>query len=247
MLWPMITAHSGCERTPKDSLDSIQKGVALGAEGVEVDVRLDAAGELRLSHDQRDDYTGAAYLADALRLVKEAGVRINCDLKQRAALYPVLQLAEAIGLGSEQLIFSGAVTLALLADDPSIARRSRVFLNVEEIIKLLISPTSADIAALLRAPMAQIRPEFERLLDEQAERIAAFARSVGAAALNLPFRSLTPARVAALRDAGAELSIWTVNEPEDLRHWLRADVQYITTLSVDEAVRLRAQRGPAAH
>ena len=35
----MITAHSGCEGTPENSLASIEKGIALGADCVEIDVR----------------------------------------------------------------------------------------------------------------------------------------------------------------------------------------------------------------
>ncbi len=45
---PYITAHSGCENTPENSMESVRTGIALGADFVEVDVRLDPKGTPRL-------------------------------------------------------------------------------------------------------------------------------------------------------------------------------------------------------
>ena len=36
---PMITAHSGCEGTARDSLDSVECAIRLGADVVEMDIR----------------------------------------------------------------------------------------------------------------------------------------------------------------------------------------------------------------
>ena len=41
---PIITAHSGCEATEIDSLDSIDKALEYGADAIEIDVRADPSG-----------------------------------------------------------------------------------------------------------------------------------------------------------------------------------------------------------
>ena len=67
---PYITAHSGCEGTPDNSLESVRAGVDLGADFVEVDVRLDPEGTPRLTHDMP-----AAYDAGLRRQLRPQGER----------------------------------------------------------------------------------------------------------------------------------------------------------------------------
>ena len=55
----MITAHSGCEGTPDNSMESIRKGIELGADCIEIDIRMDPHGEQRLTHNELEDYSDA--------------------------------------------------------------------------------------------------------------------------------------------------------------------------------------------
>ena len=48
---PMITAHSGCEGTGIDTMESIEKALTFNADAVEIDIRMDPFGVLRISHD----------------------------------------------------------------------------------------------------------------------------------------------------------------------------------------------------
>ena len=48
----MITAHSGCEETEIDSMESIELALEYGADAIEVDVRVDQNKELRISQDE---------------------------------------------------------------------------------------------------------------------------------------------------------------------------------------------------
>lgn len=239
-----ITAHSGSDGTMRDSLSSLEKGIALGADCVEVDVRLDAEGRLRLSHDARTDYQGAAFLQDALRRVAEAGAKVNCDLKQPAALYPVLRMAESCGLERDKLILSGSVSLELLAADADVSRRAQVFLNIEEICKFLLAGRTHDMRALFTAPWDALRPEYESLMRERMAWVADTALNLGASALNLPYQGVTRQHIDFFRRQGIGLSLWTVNSAEDIASLLRARVKNITTLHVAEALRLRASVAP---
>lgn len=236
-----ITAHSGCDGTERDSFASIEAGIALGADCVEVDVRMDAEGCLRLSHDARADYQGAVLLEDALRRVAQTGARVNCDLKQPAALYPVLAMAEACGLGREQLILSGSVSCDLLAADASVARRAQVYLNIEEMLKLLLVGQTSSLSQLFVFPWDALKEQYAALLQTRMGWLADTALSLGAAAINLPYQGVEGRHVDFFRDKGIGLSLWTVNEQEDMARLLAFAPQNITTLHVERALCLRAR------
>ena len=131
-----ITAHSGCEGTPDNSLASIEKGIALGADCVEIDIKTDRFGKLWLTHDLPEDFSGLVSLEEAFALIGKSGIAVNCDLKEYGALIPTLELAEKYGIGADRLIISGSVDTALLEKEPEITRRSKVFLNSEELVRI---------------------------------------------------------------------------------------------------------------
>ncbi|MGI6439175.1 MAG: glycerophosphodiester phosphodiesterase family protein [Sphaerochaetaceae bacterium] len=47
----VITAHSGCENTPLNSLESVLKGIEVGSDAVEIDIRSSHDKKPVLSHD----------------------------------------------------------------------------------------------------------------------------------------------------------------------------------------------------
>ena len=51
---PYITAHSGCENTPQDSMASVEKALVQGADIVDMDERKAPDGVLRISHERLD-------------------------------------------------------------------------------------------------------------------------------------------------------------------------------------------------
>ncbi|MBQ8973700.1 MAG: glycerophosphodiester phosphodiesterase [Clostridia bacterium] len=260
-----ITAHSGCDGTARDSFESIELGVALGADAVEIDVRMDASGALWLSHDERSDYTGAVPLRRALERVREAGIRVNCDLKGAETLYPVLEVASEVGLDRSKLILSGSVSGAKLAEDERIGNAAQVFWNSEEVCAywLAAHPEEEIDAALMedlnieaklsperiRAAMrsGRLDPELEqaflrsreahmRYLLPRANEVTRFMRERGVAALNMPYRFVSGERIAAFRSAGIPLSLWTVNDMDDFDRLCREDLLGITTMRVAEAL-----------
>lgn len=235
-----ITAHSGCDGTDRDSLASVEQGITLGADCVEVDVRMDAKGRLRLSHDARADYQGAACLEDALRRAAEAGIRVNCDLKQPSALYPTLLMADRCGLSREQLVFSGSVSLDLLAADAAVARRAQVYLNIEEMLKFLLAGQTKGLTALLSSPWSALKPQYAALMEDHSAWLADMALDLGAAAINMPYQGVTERHIAFFRARGIGLSLWTVNHGADMELLLAARPQNITTLHVKDALSLRA-------
>ncbi|MBQ7184046.1 MAG: glycerophosphodiester phosphodiesterase [Clostridia bacterium] len=231
MSTPMITAHSGCEGTSDDSIASIETGIALGADCVEVDVRTGKDGSLQLSHDEIGDKTGLITLREAFALVRESGIAVNCDLKEYGALLPVLALAEECGLTREQLIFSGCVDPKFLISHPGAAARSRIFLNSEELVSDLAGNRDLRRAEQAAFLLAHPRPTAERF------------RRTGAAALNAPYGIMTDDLIGALRAEGIPLSLWTLNDEDVLREYMKKELLNITTRVPSAALRIRGALG----
>lgn len=229
MSYVEITAHSGCENTPENSMESVRKGISLGADCVEIDIHMDEKGALFLSHDAKVDYTHAVPLQQALSAIAQSSVAVNCDLKEKRVLYRVLDMAEKCSVPRERLIFSGSVDIALLLKDPQIARRVRIFLNSEEICYWL-APELPDE-----------RWTHTRYLTDEAGKTAAFLRELGVEALNAPYKYATDTWMEAMGREGVALSLWTVNDEEDQKRLLCKDIQNLTTRSVGTALRLRRQ------
>ncbi len=223
----MITAHSGCEGTPDNSLASIETGIALGADCVEIDIRADHAGKLWLTHDRPQDYADLVPLEEAFALIRKSGIAVNCDLKEYGALLPTLELADKYDISKDQLIFSGSVDTTLLEEKPEIARRSRIFLNSEELTRDL---TKAELPE---------REEQTVYLLENAALAAERLHALGAAALNAPYKHMPDALIDAMRARDVALSLWTLNEEPALREFMAKDLLNITTRMPSLALTVR--------
>ena len=92
---PYITAHSGCENTPQDSMASVEKALLLGVDIAEMDVRKAPNGVLRVSHNQLDQagYGEKLTLEAVFSRIKDTSLSLNCDLKEPSTLYDVLTMA----------------------------------------------------------------------------------------------------------------------------------------------------------
>ena len=101
----LITAHSGCENTPDNSIEAVLAGIRAGADCVEVDVRIGAQGVLMLTHDLPGKGEEPAILEQAFACLQGTNVCINCDLKEYEALLPAEWMLwnEEIGLAARKL------------------------------------------------------------------------------------------------------------------------------------------------
>lgn len=242
MLRPTITAHSGCEGTADGSMAAILRGIELSADLVEVDVRRVAGLGLMLSHDAAADPAGLVTLEAAfLEIKKHPNVGINCDLKEYNLAREVISLAEGCGLGDGQLSFSGSLTPRQLADDPVIARRARVYLNIEEVLCELYrekNPTGVPADA---PPWDVVRNFMGGDLAPWIENLIETCKGLNICALNLPPRPFIRPYMDHLGGAGVRLSTWTINEPDEMRELFRMPwLENLTTRRVAMALEVRA-------
>ena len=81
----LITAHSGSDGTPDNSLACVRYALSTAADAFEVDVRRLSDGTLALGHDAADHTAPTLREVFTLAAAKP-GVRVNCDLKEPAVL-----------------------------------------------------------------------------------------------------------------------------------------------------------------
>ena len=127
-----ITAHSGCDGTPDNSMEFVR--YALGSEGdcLEVDIRKNQNEELILSHDETVE--GAVKLSQVFELLKEKPEKkINCDLKTPGLEVSVYQLAKEYGV-ERQLIYSGTVGISFMETRLKKYPEVQVYWNIENLI-----------------------------------------------------------------------------------------------------------------
>jgi glycerophosphoryl diester phosphodiesterase len=209
-----ITAHTGAEGRPDNSLEFVSYALACGADALEVDVRRLPGGALAIGHDGVGEE--APRLAEVLRMTAaHPSMCINCDLKEPGLEASVCRLAEEAGLGG-RLILSGTVNAAAVPG-------AEVYLNMEEYVP--------DLYLKYREI-----PNFEL---EAAETIAAVCRQTGIATVNI-YQGLVTRRLAeTLARAGVGLSVWTVNDGWELSWFLGLGVRNITTRRPVLALELR--------
>lgn len=100
-----ITAHTGCENTPENSLESITEGASCSADIVEFDVRFDKNNTPILSHDEPKG--GEITLEQAFeKLTEYKNLKANIDIKSTANLTEIQRLAEKHNL-LERVFYTG--------------------------------------------------------------------------------------------------------------------------------------------
>lgn len=235
--WPRVLAHRGFALdAPENTLLAFQRALDVGATHLETDVHASADGAAILCHDPdlsrltgRPDRIGELTLDElqaidlghgqCLTTLDEAlttfpDARFNIDVKDAAAIEPTAAAIMANQAIERVLVtsFSARRRRAITALLPGVA-------------------SSADGAAVLRVVLGTrfgIRSMVSNALD-------------GLIGLQIPerhlgLRVLTPRLIDAVHAAGAEVHVWTVNDPAVMRRLLAAGVDGLVTDRADLAV-----------
>lgn len=198
----LITAHSGCDGTPDNSLEFLSHALQCGADALEVDVRAAPDGTLYLSHDQTD--SACPLLTQAFQMLRSSPMQINCDLKQPGLEEAVLALARKWNVAG-QLLFSGSVSTEQMMQNAEV--RSRTLLNVRPIF-----PAEGAASA-----------------ERQLEELVRTCRACGASVINVSYEMCTDPVLKRLREEQIGVSAWTVNDEAAARRLLNQGIYNITS------------------
>ena len=105
----MITAHGGSFNSGRNSNKYLHHTDIFEADAIEVDI-YKWFGVIYISHWPAPfTFCKKIRLREVFKLVKEKGMKVNCDLKTRGIIGDVIKLAKSMGV-ENQLIFTGCVS-----------------------------------------------------------------------------------------------------------------------------------------
>lgn len=169
----IITAHSGCEKTPDNSREHILAAIASGAEMIEVDVRRAPDGTLYLSHDVPEDVSVRPLLRELFeRIAPQESMEMNLDVKTEGLIEPVMALANEYGL-AKRIVFTGACNNDRVLANSLGAEMWRSVWD-KELLGQGISDNAADGSPYLNVYFPMITEEAEQKLREFGSSFSAW-------------------------------------------------------------------------
>ena len=234
---PRIIGHRGVRAAPErvategpvppeNTLPAFEQALREGAEGIELDVRVCATGELVVLHDADLDHVTAS--ADHRAVIDLSWPELARVPLAAGAHVP--QLAEVLSFARARRL---PVNVELKRDVPSrtavVTAAARLLRAWDPAHPILVS--SFDPAML--AGFAVLAPRVPRAVlvhHEQWRRTALLAaRPLRVDAVHLERTLATPARVARLHALGRSVNVWTVNDVDEARRLATAGVDAIIT------------------
>lgn len=201
-----ITAHTGCNQTRMNSLESIRSAICSNADIVEFDLQFTQSAVPVLSHDKPKQNNTYITLEEAFALLSaHHGIKINIDIKSTEHLSLIPPLIEKYAL-SDRAFFTG-VTQSFLPDiikqAPNVPRYLNIYPN----------------------PAALISKKYIASLIELTE-------SSGCIGANVNFMLCSKQTVSLFHSAGLLVSIWTANTARQMKYTLSMHPDNITTKNV---------------
>jgi len=236
---PLVLGHRGASaEAPENTLASFRRARDVGADGVELDVRRCATGEVVVIHDEDARRTAGAPLrvADApLAALRALDAGAWKGERFRGERIPLLAevLEELPGAVVNVELKAQGGDLRLAAAAAEVIRRAGAAGRV------VVSSFDARLLAAFRAAAPEVRRGF--LFERRslwAVRAAAAVVRLGAAAVHPQAGLVTPARARRWRRAGLDVNVWTVDAPAEVRRLSALGVSAIITNVPGEVVRL---------
>lgn len=238
---PLVIAHRGAsDEAPENTLASFERAIEMGADAIELDVKLSADGEAVIIHDDTVDRTtdGTGTVAEmTLAQLKQLDAGAPFDPKFTGEHIPTLR--EVIDLvDGRAIIFIELKTVSLTPTDLE-----------GTVIDIVNETDTADKTILISfnpfSLIAAKRKTSEIPLgllytDETSAylRDRWFAPFIHPEAL-LPRRQMvTLEHVQEMRDRGHPVFVWTVDEPEDMEEIIGMGVEGIITNRPDVALQI---------
>ena len=207
---PFVLGHRGARHAaPENTLAAFELALSEGADGVELDVRLDRSGRVIVLHD-----TGLARVTqgvDARRVAELSAAEVDAAHAGGGEHIPVL--IDVLAWAEER---EARVNVELKGDVPS--------------LKALAQAVAGDVKKVRAAPERIFFSSFHPWLvheKQRAFRSAILFRMLGAAAVHPERTLITTERMARWRRADALVNTWTVNDDAEARQLAELGVDTI--------------------
>ncbi len=212
-----VTAHAGCMNTKNDSLDSVYAGISAGADAIEVDVRFIDEQIPVLSHDvlKQEQIKNIVKLEEVVNVIKTfPGIALNLDIKE----------ADGIGFINELLHKSDICDRAFFTglEPDAIINIGREYLHVPYFVNY--KPDLLEINNI-----------------SHMEELACMAKDLGTIGINLHYSFATRELIEAFHGKKLKVSVWTVDNEEDIHRMIQIGVDSITSRKVDYLVKINKE------
>lgn len=196
-----ITAHTGCENTPDNSIGSVLKAFDSGADIFEIDIRFNENGVPVLSHDAPKG--GEVKLDEVFSLLADnKGMLCNLDIKATDELKAVLLCAKKYDL-LDRIFYTG----------------------ITEAFVECVKKETPEIFYYLNTDVASPEDHSSEYISSLVDKV----KNSGAIGLNCYFGHVTEKLIEAFHESGLLVSVWTVNEETDMIRMMKMKPDNITT------------------
>lgn len=212
---------------PENTLISFEKAIAMGADGIELDVHLSIDGHLIVIHDETiDRTTNEKGVVNQLTLAEIKSFRINDE-------HAIPTLDEVLNLVNQRCF----VNIEL--------KNHETVAKAVEVIERYISQkkwnhshfivSSFDWNALQQVRFLNNDIRIGVLTETDLDLAISFARFLKAEALHPDFQLLTNEYTSKIQEKGIQVIPWTVNEMDDIQKIKSFKVDGIITDFLDRA------------
>ncbi|MHA6533086.1 glycerophosphodiester phosphodiesterase [Paenibacillus sp. BAC0078] len=245
--FPFVTAHTGCMETLDNTLESVRRGVELGADIIEDDIRVTKDGIAILAHD--DVWTtveGRSIRISESDYTELQNVKVVVDYAGKRGSMAFSTLEEMLLL----LKPSGAIANLDLKVDEAVEAAAELVRRLDMLEQVFLSGCESE-----RALLAQRRqPQLRKLLnaDTQLFRTSPYELAVemtfrealeaSCFGVNIYHEFVTSWFMERAHAHGLPVYVWTVNETRLMEHYADLGVASITARNVQDLVSLKQER-----
>lgn len=210
-----VTAHSGSENTPDNSMEFLEKCVEINAQVAELDVTQRKDGTIVMIHKDLAENDEGVLFEDAIKYLSENTdtMKFNLDLKSFNEIGKAVDIIEKYGV-RERCFFTGVR---------------------EENVKA-VKEQGRGVPYYLNVAFSPMKKHSEKTLREVMKKI----QDAGAVGINCNYRFASKEMVKLFRENGLLLSFWTANTSKIMKKLLLLAPDNITSrfpLTVRELIK----------
>ena len=244
----LITAHTGCNDTPQNTIESLLKGAEWGADVCEVDVRGTGDEVPILWHDDFLETKGGEKLPiEKLSYHEISGLFKRREITHSSSYGEIIPLEEALQAAREK----GILLNLDIKDDECIVPVAKLVKSRDLAEGVIFSGCGKVRASYLKSNY----PEFQVLLnadeafmergdysyERKVKGICDTAVSAGCCGINIRHSLYRKELQVHADQRFLPIAVWTVGPGDDFEKYIWAGVHSITTMHVKELVSLRSR------
>jgi glycerophosphoryl diester phosphodiesterase len=236
----IVYAHRGASAyAPENTLAAFKKAVALGADGIELDVQLTKDNNLVIIHDyelQRVSNGKGMVKDKTLSELKELDFGSKFGKEYKDEKIPNLEEVLELIQGWNGILNVEIKSAPQFTNEGVEEKVIEVLRRYNYINKTIIS--SFNHLTLLKIKEIDADVTTAILYDEQMEEPWTYAKYLGTAAIHPSGYSLTPEIVKECHKENVKVNVWTLNKEQEMNLAIKAGVDGIITNYPDIALKL---------